>query len=60
MKSDIVIGGSHDKADTEWIVIRRPLRGHNDTPFGRLTPGLPNGRPEVGHPQGEFGVFRCY
>jgi hypothetical protein len=24
----------HDQANAEWIVIRRLLRGHNDTPFG--------------------------
>ena len=44
----IGVGGYHDEADAEWIVIRRPLRGHNDTPFGRLTPGRPIGRPGVG------------
>jgi hypothetical protein len=27
---------SHDQADAEWIVIRTQLRGHNDTPFGRI------------------------
>jgi hypothetical protein len=32
------IGESHDQADAEWIVIRRQLRGHNDTPFGRPAP----------------------
>jgi hypothetical protein len=50
----------HDQADAEWIVIRRPLRGHNDTPFGRPTPGRPIGRPGVCHPQGVFGAFRYY
>jgi hypothetical protein len=40
-----------DEADAEWIVISRPLRGHNDTPFGWPTPG---------HPQGVFGVFSYY
>jgi hypothetical protein len=25
-----------DQADAEWIVIRTQLRGHNDTPFGRI------------------------
>ena len=29
-------GGSHDQADAKWIVIRIQLRGHNDTPFGRI------------------------
>jgi hypothetical protein len=28
-------GGSHDEADAEWIVIRRPFRSHNDAPLGR-------------------------
>jgi hypothetical protein len=28
------VGGSHDEADAEWILIRRPLWGHNDTPAG--------------------------
>jgi hypothetical protein len=49
------VGGCHDSVDAEWIVIRRPLRGHNDTPFGRPTPGRP-----IGHPQGVFGVFSYY
>jgi hypothetical protein len=38
-------GEAHDQADAEWIVIRRQLRGHNDTPFGRPAPGRPSGRP---------------
>jgi hypothetical protein len=33
----------HDQADANWIVIRGPLRGHNDTPCGRPTPGRPVG-----------------
>jgi hypothetical protein len=33
------------------------LRGLNDMPFGRPTPGRPIGRPGVGRPQGVFGVF---
>jgi hypothetical protein len=33
-----ITGGCHNEADTEWIIIRRPLRGHNETPFGRPTP----------------------
>jgi hypothetical protein len=37
-----------------------PLRGHNDTPFGRPTPGHPIGRPGVSHPSGVFGVFSYY
>jgi hypothetical protein len=43
-----------------YIVIRRPLRGHNDMPFGRPTPGRPISRPGVGHPQCVFGVFSYY
>jgi hypothetical protein len=44
--SDVVEGGPkavslvaqgkfHDQGDAEWIVIRRSLWGHNDTPCGR-------------------------
>jgi hypothetical protein len=33
-------GKGHDQGDAEWIVIRRQLRGHNDTPFERQTPRL--------------------
>jgi hypothetical protein len=29
--------GSHDQADAEWIVVRRLLMGHNNTPFKRPT-----------------------
>ena len=36
------------------LVIRRSLWGHNDTPFGRPTPGRPVGRPGVGRPLGVF------
>jgi hypothetical protein len=50
-------GGFHDRTDAEWIVIRGPLRGHNDTPFGRPTPGWPVDCPGLGRPQGVFGVF---
>jgi hypothetical protein len=50
-------GGSDDQADAEWIVVRRPLWGHNDTPFGRPTPGRPVGRPGAGRPSGEFCMF---
>ena len=56
----MVFGEFHDQGDAKWIVIRGPLRGHNDTPFGRPTPGRPIGRPGVGHPQGVFGVFSYY
>jgi hypothetical protein len=34
-----------------------PLRGHNDTPFGRRTPGWPIGRQGIGPPQGVFCGF---
>jgi hypothetical protein len=47
---EIPYGWGHDQADTEWIVIRMPLRGHNRTPFGRPTPGRPIGHKEVGRP----------
>jgi hypothetical protein len=41
----------------EWIVVRRPLRGHDNTPFGQPTPGRHIGRPRVGRPQGAFGAI---
>jgi hypothetical protein len=44
----------------KWIVIRGPLRGHNDTFFGLPTPDRPIGRPGVGHPQGVFSIFSYY
>jgi hypothetical protein len=50
-------GECHGQADAEWIVIKRPLWGRNDTPFGRTTPGRPVGRPGAGHPKGVFGVL---
>jgi hypothetical protein len=34
-------GEFHDQGDAKWIVIRRQLRGHNDTPCGRRVPGRP-------------------
>jgi hypothetical protein len=37
-------GGFHDQGDAKWIVIRRKLRGHNDTPCRRPTPGRPIGQ----------------
>jgi hypothetical protein len=40
-------GEFHDQGDAKWIVISRQLKGHNDTPFGRTTPGRPIGRPGV-------------
>jgi hypothetical protein len=53
-------GGCLDQADAEWMVIRRPLCGHNDTPFGWPTADRPIGRPGVGHPKGVFGVSSYY
>jgi hypothetical protein len=41
---------------SEWILIRRRLWGHNDTLFGRPTPGWSISPPGVGHPQ---GIFEC-
>jgi hypothetical protein len=43
-------GEFQGQADAKWIVIRGPLRGHNDTPCRRPTPGWPIGRPGVGRP----------
>jgi hypothetical protein len=31
-------GEFYDQGDAKWIVIRVPLRGYNDTPWGRPTP----------------------
>jgi hypothetical protein len=53
-------GEFHDLGDVKWIVIRRPSRGHNDTPFGRPTLGWLIGCLGVGHPQVVFGVFSYY
>jgi hypothetical protein len=58
--TDIKLGKFHDQRDAKWIVIRGQLRGHNDTPFGRPTPGRIIGRPGVGRPQGVFGGFSYY
>jgi hypothetical protein len=38
-------GKFHDQGEAKWIVIRGQLKGHNDTPFGRPTPGRPIDRP---------------
>jgi hypothetical protein len=54
------VDGCHDQADAEWIVIRGPVRGHDDTPFGQPTPGQPIGHAEVGPIQGVFGVLSYY
>jgi hypothetical protein len=53
----IAVGDFQDQADAEWIVIRTQLRGHNNTPFGRPTPGRPIGSPGVGRPSGPFCVL---
>jgi hypothetical protein len=56
----IIRGGCHDYADAEWIVIRRPLRGHNDTLFGWPNPTQPINCKQVGHTQGVFGVCNYF
>jgi hypothetical protein len=56
-KVSINMGEFHDQGDAKWIVIRGQLRGHNDTPFGRRTPGRLIGHPGVGSPNGVFGVL---
>jgi hypothetical protein len=53
-------GGFHGQGEAEWIVIRGQLRGRNDTPCGRPTPGRPIGRPGVGRPQGVFDILSNY
>jgi hypothetical protein len=53
-------GWSHDQVDAEWIVNRRQLWGHNDTPFGRPAPGRPSGRPGSGRPSGVFCIFSYF
>jgi hypothetical protein len=47
-------GEFHDQGDAKWTIIKGQLRGDNDTPFKRPTPGQPIGCPGVGHPQGVF------
>jgi hypothetical protein len=53
-------GELHDQVDDKWIVIRGQLRGHNDKPFGRPTPGRPIGGLVVGRPLGVIGFFSYY
>jgi hypothetical protein len=53
-------GEFRDQGDAKWIVIRRLVRGHNDTPFGRSISGRPIGCPGVGRPHGVFGGFSYY
>jgi hypothetical protein len=57
---DTEMGKFHDEEDAEWIVIRGQLRGHNNTPFERPTPGRPIGCPVVGRSQGVFGGLSYY
>jgi hypothetical protein len=57
MRAEVLYGKFHDQGNAEWMVIRGQLRGHNDKPFGRPTPGRPIGCPGVSRSQGVFGVF---
>jgi hypothetical protein len=50
-------GEFRDQGDANWILIRGQLRGHNDRPFRRPTPGRPIGRAGVGRPKGVFWWF---
>jgi hypothetical protein len=49
------VGEDHDQGDAKWIVIRGQLRGHNDAPLGRPTPGRP-----ILATQGVIGVPSYY
>jgi hypothetical protein len=50
------LGGGHDQADAEWIVIRRPLRGRNDRPVRKgVSKGEEDG-PAGGPPAGRISV----
>jgi CRP-like cAMP-binding protein len=53
-------GEFHDQGDTKWIVIRRSLWGHNNTPCEWPAPGQPIGRPGSGRLQGVFGGLSYY
>jgi hypothetical protein len=45
MEKDCIIeGGFHNQGEAKWIVIRRSVLGHNDTPCEQLAPGRPIGR----------------
>jgi hypothetical protein len=55
-----VAGDFHDQGDAKWIVIRKSLWGHNDTPCGRPSPGRPIRRPGSVCPQGVMGGFSYY
>jgi hypothetical protein len=54
------LGEFHDQGDAKWIVIRRLLWGHNDTPCGQPAPGRLIGRPGSGRLQGVICVFSYY
>jgi hypothetical protein len=48
----VMTGGEfHNQGDAKWIVIRRQLKGHNNTSFRR---------PGVSRPQGVFGSLSYY
>jgi hypothetical protein len=51
-------GEFHNQGNAKWIVIRRPLRDHNNTPFGQPAPTRPIGHSGSGLPQGIIGVFQ--
>jgi hypothetical protein len=53
-------GECHDQGDAKWIVIRRPLRSHNNAPCEWPTPILPIGRLGVVRSQIVFGGFSYY
>jgi hypothetical protein len=53
-------GEFHDQGDANWIVIRRPLWGHNNMPCGWPAPARAIGRPGSGPPQGVMGGFSYY
>jgi hypothetical protein len=56
----LTTGEFHDQGEAIWIVIRRQLRGHKDTPFREPTNSQPIGCPVVGSPQGVIGGFSYY
>jgi hypothetical protein len=56
---DLIQVEFHDQGDAKWIVIRVPVRGHNDTLFGWPTPGRPIGRRGLAA-LGLFAVFSYY
>jgi hypothetical protein len=61
VRDTVLRGGEfHDQGVAKWIVIRRLLWGHNDTPCGRPAPGRPIGRTGSGRPRGVFGGLSYY